>query len=223
LELFSGTESFSKVMREKGFQCVTLDNNPIFDSTICIDILDIKIETLPKNPIVIWASPPCESFSVTQIGRNWHKDHTPKTEKALQGLQILGRTIKIIAAIQPTYWIIENPRGKMRKIINPIFERYNITDFKRETVTYCQYGDYRMKPTDIWTNIHSWIPRAMCKNGDPCHERAPRGSNKGTQGLRNSIERSIVPRSLCEEIRNSIIPIKTPIQNSLSTFLEVSD
>ena len=70
----------------------------------------------------------------------------------------------------------------------------------RKTVTYCQYGDTRMKPTDIWTNCDNWIPKPTCKNGSPCHISAPRGSSTGTQGLKSAIERAIIPEELCEEI-----------------------
>ena len=78
-----------------------------------------------------------------------------------------------------------------------------IKDLPRYTVTYCQYGDNRMKPTDIWTNIE-WTPRPVCKNGDKCHESAPRGSRTGTQGLKNAKDRSVVPKELCREILKSL-------------------
>ena len=61
-----------------------------------------------------------------------------------------------------------------------------------------------MKPTDIWTNDFDWIPRPMCKNGDKCHESAPRGSKTGTQGLKNAKDRGIIPPALFEEILTSI-------------------
>ncbi len=37
-------------------------------------------------------------------------------------------------------------------------------------------------------------------NGDPCHEKAPRGSKTGTQGLRGAVQRSIIPEELCLHI-----------------------
>ena len=81
----------------------------------------------------------------------------------------------------------------------------------RATVTYCQYGDTRMKPTDIWTNhlstplfSNGWNPKPICKNGDACHTAAPRGSQTGTQGLKGNYLRSIVPYELCKEILLSI-------------------
>lgn len=70
----------------------------------------------------------------------------------------------------------------------------------RHTVTYCQHGDTRMKPTDIWTNHPDPEFKPPCHNGDPCHTPAPRGAKTGTQGLSGSRERSIIPAALCEHI-----------------------
>mgnify|MGYP003116338585 FL=1 len=103
--------------------------------------------------------------------------------------------MEIIKQLNPTLgWIVENPRGKLRKL--------NLIDNKYlNTVTYCRYGDTRMKPTDLWTTLTPyWKPRKMCKNGDSCHVSAPRGSMTGTQGLKGAYERSRVPEELCEEI-----------------------
>jgi hypothetical protein len=71
---------------------------------------------------------------------------------------------------------MENPRGMLRKL-------EVVKDLPRYTVTYCQYGDTRMKPTDLWGVVPKWSPRPTCKNGDTCHVSAPRGSRTGTQGL----------------------------------------
>ena len=69
----------------------------------------------------------------------------------------------------------------------------------RHTITYCQYGDTRMKPTDIWTNLE-WTPKPMCKNGDLCHQSAPRGSKTGTQGIKGARDRGVIPPQLFEEL-----------------------
>lgn len=70
----------------------------------------------------------------------------------------------------------------------------------RYTVTYCQYGDERMKPTDIWTNHPNPQFKPPCHYGDPCHVPAPRGAKTGTQGLENAIQKAIIPKALCEHI-----------------------
>ncbi|WP_270242251.1 hypothetical protein [Collinsella tanakaei] len=73
-------------------------------------------------------------------------------------------------------------------------------DLPRYTVTYCQYGDKRQKPTDIWTNHPDPQFKPPCKPGAPCHEPAPRGSRTGTQGIKASLDRSRIPSQLCEHI-----------------------
>lgn len=198
LELFAGSKSFANAAQSLGHEVFTSDNDPAFETHYCVDIMDFDIDRLPWKPDVIWASPPCESFSVASIGKHWYSAGHPKTAKAEHGLAMLEKTIEIIKLIQPKYYVIENPRGMMRK--TPAMAEFPL----RHTVTYCQYGDTRMKPTDLWTNLSFWQPRAVCKNGAPCHVAAPRGSSTGTQGIKTYYERSIVPRELCLEMLRAI-------------------
>ena len=95
--------------------------------------------------------------------------------------------------LNPLLWFIENPRGGMRKM-------EWMQGLPRYTVTYCQYGERRMKPTDIWTNHPDPKFKPPCKNGMICHDAAPRGSKTGTQGLKGSKTRSTIPIQLCEHI-----------------------
>jgi hypothetical protein len=118
----------------------------------------------------------------------------PKTDGAKNAIEIIKAAKDILGYIEPRYYYIENPRGKLRKLPIMDFAPY------RHTVTYCQYGDNRMKPTDIWTNNPNWIPRPMCKNGDSCHTAAPRGSKTGTQGRNSYLTRSEIPEALIREI-----------------------
>ena len=192
IELFSGTESFSKVARKLGYETFTSD---LFypDSDLSKDILQITKKDLPKNISILWASPPCTAFSVASIGKSWYHNKHPKRVASALGMAYVLKTLELIKEINPTYWFIENPRGVLRKM-------EFMQELHRKTITYCQYGDNRMKPTDIWTNFVEWKPRPMCKNGSPCHVAAPRGSRTGTQGLKGNIERSIIPPALFEEI-----------------------
>lgn len=72
--------------------------------------------------------------------------------------------------------------------------------FIMHTITYCQYGDTRMKPTDIWTNADWFVPRPKCKNGDRCHDAAPRGTSQGTQKIKGAMNRGVIPPALFEDI-----------------------
>jgi hypothetical protein len=201
LELFAGSKSIGKVADGLFFESYSSDIEQFGGIDYVTNILDFDVAKIPFKPDVIWASPPCTAFSVAAIGKNWTKvgdDYLPKNPRAELGLILVQKTLEIIEHFKPTYFFIENPRGMLRKM--PI-----MAHLKRQGVTYCQYGDTRMKPTDIWTNSDKWIPRPMCSNGSPCHISAPRGSRTGTQGLSNAYERSKIPEDLCIEILKSCI------------------
>jgi hypothetical protein len=194
IDLFSGTRSLEKPCLKLGFEYLAIDNNPELKPDICADLMTWKGYGELRRPFIVWASPPCTHFSVAAIGRNWNRDLTPKTEAAAQAIELVKRTLWLIVELMPRFWFVENPRGMLRR-----FDMMR-TRPCMNTVTYCQYGDTRMKPTDIWHNCYTWIPRPACKNGDPCHVRAPRGSKTGTQGLLNAKERGRVPSELLTEI-----------------------
>ncbi len=199
LELFCGTKVMAKAFREQGFETLTLDNAKKFKPDMCIDILEFDRSILPLgfNPDVIWASPPCQGFTIICVGHNWTKikgTAIPISKRAVHALSMVKKTLEIIRELQPHYWFIENPRAMLR--VQSIME-----GLPRRTITYCQYGERRMKPTDIWTNCAAWIPRPACRNGAPCHESAPRGwPTTGTLGVDNPVERAKIPRELCKEI-----------------------
>lgn len=204
LELFAGSKSIGKQASKLGFDVFSSDINNFDGIDYVVDILDFDYKKVPFKPDIIWASPPCTGFSVAAIGHHWSGGkgaYVPKTETAKLGIELVKKTIEIIDYYKPTFWFMENPRGVLRKL--PI-----VANLPRQSVTYCQYGDERMKPTDIWTNSIIWEPRPMCKNGDPCHVAAPRGSRTGTQGRANAYERSKIPEELCKEILKSCLNTK---------------
>lgn len=196
LELFAGSRSIGKAAEELGFEVFSSDLEPFEGIDYACDILEFDVNKLPWQPDVIWASPPCTGFSVAALGHHWTGGkgaYIPATDTARLGIKLAEKTIELIRTLNPKYWYIENPRGLLRKM--PFMQ-----EFTRHTVTYCQYGDKRMKPTDVWTNNTNWIPRQACKNGDACHEAAPRGSKTGTQGLVGAYNRSKIPHELCLEV-----------------------
>ena len=207
LELFAGSRSFGKAAESLGFEVFSSDVNNFKNINYAVDILNFDINKVPFVPDVIWASPPCTYFSVASIGTHWNEDHTPKSENALKGVSYVEKTLEIIKKLKPKFWFIENPRGKLRKL-------QVVKGLQRTTVWYCKYGDYRAKPTDIWTNnLYSifnpegWQPRPKCYNDNKkCHhEAAPRGSQTGTQGVKGNYNRSKIPEELCIEILNSTL------------------
>lgn len=164
------------------------------------DIGRITADDILKNfgrPDVIWASPDCTTYSIAAISHHRRKEDdgnlAPVSEYAKFCDGVNQHVLKLIRELNPQYWFIENPRGGLRKM------RF-MKDLPRYTLTYCQYGDTRMKPTDIFTNHPNPRFKPPCHNGDPCHVAAPRGAKTGTQGLKGHIERSIIPDKLCDHI-----------------------
>jgi hypothetical protein len=207
LELFAGSRSIGKAAEELGHEGFSTDIEPFEGIDLVLDVLEIEPNDIPFVPDVIWASPPCTGFSVAAIGHHWTGGkgaYIPKTDTARLGIKLVDKTLEIIRFFEDMnnslVWFIENPRGVLRKM--PMMKQLPV----RHTVTYCQYGDERMKPTDIWTNSDTWIPKPMCKNGAPCHVAAPRGSSTGTQGRKNNYERSKIPHELCLEVIKSAYP-----------------
>jgi len=199
LELFAGTQSFSKVARAMGHATHTVELDPALDPDEVADITAWDATAWEGKVEMLWASPPCQGFSVAVIGRNWNHDRTPKTDSARLAMALALRTIEVIEQVKPRYWFIENPRGMLRKM--PFMESFlAATGGVRHTVTYCQYGDTRQKPTDIWTNCLRWRPKPCCCRGAGCHEAAPRGSRTGTQGIVGAKDRGRIPAALFEEI-----------------------
>lgn len=216
LELFAGTRSIGKAFEAHGHEVFSVEWSRDFEN---IDLYaDISTVTAGEilhrfgRPDVIWASPDCATFSVAAISHHRRKNPLtgsldPISEYARFCDRVDQHVLELIRELGPKFWFIENPRGGMRKM-------EWMQGLPRYTVTYCQYGDTRMKPTDIWTN-HPW-PRFKppCKNGAPCHERAPRSATLrklkaqgiemevgGTQyGMTGSKDRSVIPKELCQHI-----------------------
>jgi len=202
LELFSGTHTLSDVFKAHGWETYTVDWDPSTDADLHANIgklvADDVIKLCGGVPDVVWASPDCTTYSIAAISHHRNKgDLSGKSDYAKQCDIINAHVmdlLKELTLMNPNlHWFIENPRGAMRKM--PWMDA-----IPRYTVTYCQYGERRMKPTDIWTNHPDPQFKPPCHNGDPCHERAPRGSKTGTQGIDGHLNRAQLPEQLCEHI-----------------------
>lgn len=208
LELFAGTRSIGKAFEKRGHEVYSIEWDKQFeDIDLYADIMTVTAGQILEDfghPDVIWASPDCTTFSVAAISHHRRKNKDtgsldPISDYAKFCDAVDQHVLDLIRDLKPTYWFIENPRGGMRKMSW-------MRDLPRYTVTYCQYemhkpvSERRMKPTDIWTNHPDPKFKPPCKNGDPCHASAPRGSSTGTQGIKGAKFRSIIPEELCEHI-----------------------
>lgn len=208
VEFFAGSRSIGKAAESLGMKVFSVDWQPFENIDYVGDVENMKIEDVPFIPDWGWFSPDCTTYSIAACSTHRTNSIEPKSEYAIKCDRVNQHFISMIDEwlnLNPNFiFYIENPRGMLRKM--PFMQR-----FKRYTVWYCQYGDNRAKPTDIWTNNENWQPRPMCKNGNPnCnHERAPRGSKTGTQGKKGSFDRSKIPNELCLEVMRAVGKIKT--------------
>ena len=120
LDLFSGLGGASEAFYQSEHWYVTrIDNNPEFhpitgkypvpNTTIADVLTDITDKFYPKDVDFLWASPPCDDFSLA---------YSSKRSKAARAgidyepdMSLLHRTIELIELIKPRYWCIENVIG----------------------------------------------------------------------------------------------------------------
>ena len=216
LELFAGTRSIGRAFEARGHEVFSVEWDKSFDHiNLYADIGTLTAQDILEKfgqPDVIWASPDCATFSIAAISHHRRRDPEtgnldPVSDYAKFCDAVDQNVLRLIRELRPDYYFIENPRGGMRKMTW-------MQGLPRYTVTYCQYGDNRMKPMDIWTNHPAPRFKPMCRNGDTCHDRAPRSATLkklaaqgitlevgGTQyGRKNAKDRSVIPAALCEHI-----------------------
>lgn len=188
LDLFSGTGSIARTAEELGYEVISLDiSNTHHTPTIQTNILDWDYKVYPKGYFdVIWASPPCNTFSI--INRLNYKEDEWKQRIETIGLPLLRKTEEIIDYFEPPLWIIENPQGKMKQYIEgrPMY-----------TVDYCQYADFGYrKRTTIWTNHPKFQPLVCQRN---CSSMVGRRHRIQLSWNKTSLkERFRVPKKLIE-------------------------
>jgi site-specific DNA-cytosine methylase len=169
LDLFAGTGSATRAFTDAGHEVVTVELDPRFDSTVTCDVKDWEPDGYYD---FVWASPPCTAFSVASIGTHWQGGrgaYVPRTQAAHEAMRLVEYTHGLIRGLQPEHWVIENPRGVLRKLsILP----------EPQTVWYCQYGDDRAKPTDLYGKLPEGFVVKTCRNGASDHISAPREGSR---------------------------------------------
>ena len=157
LELCSGTESFTSVMRSvyPHHTHVTVDIDPTCQPTYACDLLDFDYQKLipPSDNLVthIWCSPPCTQYS------NMRTTGPPRD--LVSADRIVERCLTIVRYYldhnQDMLWFMENPRTGLLKT------RPCVCHLPFYDVTYCRYAPewFMRKSTRIWSNRRGFIPK----------------------------------------------------------------
>jgi hypothetical protein len=154
LELFSGTQSFSKAVIRNGGSAVTIDILKKFNPTICADILTWDYKVYPVGYFdVIWCSPPCTEYS---------KAKTRGVRNLTLADSLVKKCFEIIDYLKPKHWILENVGTGL--LVNRMKD---IRDgLEPQFADYCPYGKPYRKRTVFWSDIK--FDFKLCKGPGVC-------------------------------------------------------
>jgi len=197
LDLFCGLGGFSSAFADSDrWQVTTVDIEARFDPDIQADVFDLRPSDFDTEFDVILASPPCTQFSIAASSLERIVGGEPQTEDARDAVALAFHTVGLIRGLSPAFWVLENPRGYLRQFLGD----------PAATVTYCQYGEDYMKPTDLWGH-HPPMSYRRCTTGSGCHKTNTDGEHGGLGNCdvmgRDPAERAKVPDALSESIREA--------------------
>ena len=176
-----------------------------------------KLEKLPK-PDIIFASPPCESWVMVNIGnvrfyeRNynehnlyWQRNFKPnKFKKIFEERRLLGQktayyTTEIIKKFKPELWCVEN--GSSSLIFKYLYKYHNLKGNQNKTY-YSSYDNinFSRKPTVIYSNIKMNLRSDFKKGLKVIVSEAKSNRIDGVKYLSDYAERSAVPIQLYHHI-----------------------
>jgi site-specific DNA-cytosine methylase len=165
LELFSGTKSIGKVCDQLGWESVSVDL--LLPADHQVDIMDFDYKQYPKDNFdIVWASPPCTSYSRLQcawIGRERQGKIFTKEDiekMMIEADKMVLKALEIIEYFNCEYWFLENPQtGRLK-------DRDFMKDIPFYDVSYCMYSDWGYeKRTRIWTNKKDFNNKICDKSG----------------------------------------------------------
>lgn len=151
------------------------------------DEYDVRGITLPANDVRsfipdheekvygVLAAPPCDCFAASGAQYWKQKDTDGRT---LEALSIVDACIRFIFIVDPVFWVLENPVGRLRYWIGPPRMYYNP----------CDYGDPYTKKTCLWGKYNEPAknpvdPIRVCKQGSWVQHLG--GSSENTKRLRS--------------------------------------
>lgn len=125
LDLFCGYKGASAAMQRRGWRVETLDRLRSFSPTYCVDVREWSWSGARK-PDLVWASPPCQEFS--RLTMPWTRAKNPPAPD----MSLVEAAKRIIAEIEPRWWVLENVRGAIPFLGKPVV-RFG---------AYCLWGSF---------------------------------------------------------------------------------
>ena len=208
LELFSGTGSVGHVLRAQGHETVSLDIDPRFGPELRMSILDFdETAYAPDHFDFLWASPPCEAYSLARS-----KAKIPRDVAMAASDKLVAKTRQVIAHFRDALWVVENPatsRIWMREAAKGLGTVSVVT-------SYCCFGTPFRKDTRLANNFGLSLPR--CPGAPTCPamigSRHAEHAQKGCGGVeprhKSRDELHAIPPGLVEEILRQVNAARAP-------------
>lgn len=184
LDLCGGTGSWSKPYKEAGYdvRLITLPDN------------DILTYDPPSNVYGILAAPPCTHFCIAS-SRYWNDyDNLGLTDYSLQ---LVRRCFDIASFCKPKFFALENPKGRLRKLIpeQPIYEFYQY-----------EFGGMFTKKTYLWGDFNTFIIKGPVNSNPIYFDKAhmsdyyeiPENYKYDENFSKRQVARSIYPPAFCK-------------------------
>jgi len=135
LDLCGGTGSWSDPYRERPDLYEVRLVDPFSEPLLNEDAEDVRLlEVKGLSVHGILAAPPCTVFSLARTRP------LPNEVDFERALRVVDACCRIILTTRPTWWAIENPRGRLRRWLgDPAL-----------TFDPCDFGDPYTKKTDLW-------------------------------------------------------------------------
>lgn len=96
---------------------------------------DVRLMHLPDRPVHgVLAAPPCTVFA--NSGARWPRSSL----EMIEGLSVVDACCRLILVSCPSWWVIENPAGKLSRYLGPPTATFQPND----------YGDPYTKLTCLW-------------------------------------------------------------------------
>ena len=137
IDLFSGLGGFSQAFVNRGHIVKRYDFNEDFKDiphTIIKDVFDMTSKDLETVDIVL-ASIDCTHFT--------HANSNPDKEGLDLSVRLAKHTLNIIHEANPRFWIIENPPGRIKKVLGPPVYK----------TAWGYWGTPYFKPTWLWGKL----------------------------------------------------------------------
>lgn len=219
ITLFDHSGSWSLPYQKAGYIIFQVDLK------LGIDILTWNYKFIDRNRVAgILAAPPCTDY--TKSGAQFWAKKDQNGSTALSN-KLVEKTLEIIDYFNPDFWAMENPAGRLRRMLNGKYEpgepHIIVPEglkavIKKPLLIFNpnDYGDAWTKQTCLWGKFNK-----LKRNYTPAHQWTAQGS--WTQKLGGKSEktkelRSITPGGFARAFFDANNPLGTKLDEHLYMF-----